>query len=840
MPFRYGTKGMTLNIDEAGTNMVSASFTPRATLGTYLQSTFTIDAVGFDAAGNPQTVFNLMFSFRFSIFTQEGTVTSAAPGQGFRLLTGNAIAAPVPMTFQSSSSQNAPNTNGSATLEVISSTKVRIIFRFYCTSSDPNFAPFFINSQNRLLASDNTGAYMTLAPGSQYGLTTSGISIKTLVSQFPETIPPSPAYQAVTFGGGVEYYIPVFPRWLGRNLGNTDFVWILSQFKNTTSGGNIIADKIHKPTAQPHQALYDDNFIEASASLSALEDNYLYFNFLKANGASASMTSVRVIVMRVDSISGYEPFLLDYESSIANLPLSDTGNGQVSGAIHAPCSVVNTGSAQCEVSFRIPAAHVVSGARYRVLVVLYSTGTSDVYSGVTHELTADNHPNFYPEATVLNADYFAESALPRGMMSYHSAYRSRILIQKASLSAAFAYYGLTGSFNNVSYVRADVVKPGTETPTGLTPDVGANNFYWKRGEGLLRGRDLVDTEDVLGGAFIGYIDEEWAARAGSVDALYYVSIMWEIGISSTLPSGESVVLKCQYPQKIDARRWESEAGQPSSPPFTLTMQLYRLDGVTLIPDGTQYVCGADEIKALVEKIDVLSTGTLDAYFIPETYGEVDTDGNTAQSAIKQRHGAFMGYIPASTNTAINAYDAQFSLNAVMGTTIDDAGARIDIRDLGSAQKFWLVGIARKIWPNGVPFIGDTVAVEVTRASDVSTITADFTDWWLAFNAVLGSSVSPFNFRIVNHVTQNFAGITDGAFGNPSTDDTQIEVTVDHELFPQLLNFDVIYEIEGLTDVSGVDHLVRFMVRKSFAIPAADGSASYTIDPADWHAVDFDY
>lgn len=839
MPFVYGNHTATKNIDEAGTDLLTATLSPKATLGTYLQSTFSIDATGTDAAGDPQTVFNLMFAFRFCLFTAPGITPSPSPGQGFRLLTGNAIAAPVAMDFQSSSSQNGPNTNYSATLEVISSTRVRIVFRFYCTSEDPNFAPFFINNINRLLASNNVGGTMELMPGSQYQAGSTGISIQTLVSSFPVTIPPSPPYQYVTFGGGKEFYINVFLRWFGRNSTNVSFSWVLDSFTNTTASANVIASKIHKPLALPHQAKYDDNFIVASSALSPIEDNNLVFTFKVASGATTSMTKVRAIVMRTDDIGNYTQFLTDYEASVGVIPASDTGIGQISGAIHSPSSVVNSGSNQCVVSFRIPAAHVKSGARYRILIVLYSTGTQDVYSGVSHELTASDHPLFYPQADALTADYFQESALPRGMMGYHSAFRSRLSVLKASIDSAFSYYGLTGTFDdNVSYVKAQVLRPETESVTMLTPEQGPEKFLWLRGSGLLQGQDLINTSTIFGGAFLDFISEQWQAKAGAIDALYYISVQWEIGIESILPNGEYVLFKCQYQQKIDSRRWENEAGEPTPPPFNLTMTLYRLDGVTLIPEGTQYACGQDEVIALVEKSDDLAT--IDAYVIPETYGETATDGTTTDLNIKQRRGAFMGYIPAATNTEINAFDSLFSINGVIGSTIDDAGVRVDIRDLGNAQKYWVGVLARKVWPNAIPFIADDVTVEAVRADDVTTITADFTSWWASFVAEVGSSVSPFNFRIVNHVTQNFAGITDGAFNNPSIDLTQIEVTVDHELYPTLLKIDLIYEIEGTIVDTGEDHLVRFMVRKTFTLPSADGTISGTIVAADWYAVDFDF
>lgn len=842
MPFQYPALLATQkNIDEAGTNMLTADYTLKGVLGAYFEITFKVNAIGVDAAGETQNVYNKLFSFRWRMFTQPGAAYAPSP-QGFKLKTGNAVAAAAPMQFQTSSTQNATNTNYSATLQVVSATQVQIVWRVYATSEDDNYAPQFINTLNRLLASKNSGGYMNIETGGQFQVGDTGISIVTLVSEFPTTLPPSPAYEIVKRqnSSASEYYTPVQIKWPGRALADAGFEWILSEFTNTTQSGNVIANKLHRATGQPHQAKYDDNFIVSSSSLSALENNYLSFKFLKADGASTAMAAARAIVMRVDDLSGYQQFLVDYEASIGNIPLSDTGMGQVSGAIHAPASVVSSGGTQCIVSFRIPPENLISGARYRILIVLYSTSTQDVYSGVSHEMTVNDHPPIFPFIDLYTADYFQESVLPRALMSYHSAFRCRIEIYKSSVDKAFEYYGLSGSFDaNVSYVRAQLMKPGTESAAVFTPDIGPDRFAWTRGAGLVRGQDYVNTFEYLFGAFVAFVDEEWLIKNNGVAATYYISVRWEVGIESTLPNGENVILKCQYDQKVNARRWEDEEGQPGTPAFDLNMQLFRADGVTPIPAGSQFVCGPGEILALVTKSNDLSGSGLDAYLIPETYAETATNGTTTDANIKQRRGTFLGYLPASQNPAINAYDALFSDNIVMGTTIDDAGIKVDIASMAASQKHWLVGIARKVWPNGIPFIGEDVTVEMVRAGDVTTITADFTDWWLAFTALCGA-VSPYNFRIVNLVTQNFAGITAGAFNNPSSDDTQIEVTVDHEVFPQLLNIEVIYEIEGETDVSGVDHTIRFMVRRYFELPAADGTTSGTISPGDWKAVDFDF
>lgn len=839
MPFSYNSLiSSQRNIDESGTELFTPNLVLYASPGCLFDIRWKVNATGTNAEGNPENVKNKMFSFRWKIYApQEGTATPS-PGIGFQYKTGSDdTAAAAPMIFQGNGFQDSANVNYSATIEVISATQIEIRWRCYCVSEDPGYAPIFVNNLFRFLSAKNQGPYMTMPPGTSFEPTaTQGISISTLVSEMPLTVPPSPAYLQV---GAKDLFAPIVLYWHGRKAANAGYQWILSEFSNTTGGGQVIASKTHKSTVVAWDRAYDNNFVENSASLSPIEDNNLYFKFSKSDGASADMDTVRAIVMRVNDIDNSTQFLADYEASIGNIPASDTGMGQISGAIHAPASVVNSGSSQCEVRFRIPPWHIVTGARYRILIVLYSNGTQRPYSGVTHELTADDHPEIYPNADIFTADYFQESVLPRGLMGYHSAYQSRIEIQKASIEDSFAYYGLTGSFDlNVRSVSARVLRPGTENATTLTPEVGPEKFLWLNGSGMLQGQSFTDGSALFEGSFVDFIDEEWLPKAGAIDALYYISIQWEVGILSTMPNGNPVLLKCRYQQKIDARRWESEAGQPTPPPFNLTMTLYRLDEVTLIPDGTQYICGQDEILALVEKSeDILG---IDAYCIPETYGETTADGNTTDQSIKQRRGALMGFLPASTNPEINAYDALFSLNAVMGSTINDAGIRVDIRDLGNNQKFWLVALARKVWPNAIPFIADDVTVDMVRdGGDITTITASFLSWWGSLVADTGA-VSPFNFRIVNSATQNFAGITAGSYNNPSTDLTEIEVTVDHNIYPQLLQIDLIYEIEGTIVVSGENHLVRFMVRKTFDLPTSAGTINDTIVTDDWKSVDFDF
>lgn len=845
MPYKYpALLGTQRSISEAGANLVPVAATLEGTLGAFVEITFRIDASGLPSDVT-STVFNRMFSFRWKMYTLPGSPNPAPSNNGFRLATGGAIAGAAPMEFFSTFQQE-PNRNYSATLQVVSATRVDIVFRLYITSEDPNYAPHFVNTVNRFLASKNQGEHMLLEGDAQFNIGNTGISIVTLVSGFPSGPPlsPPPAFVTVTrTNGGPEFTAPINLKWFGRDIANTAYAWRLDSFTNTTSGGQVIASKIHKPTGLPHQAKYDENFIVASSSLSPLEDNLMDLTFLVSGGTTTNMSAVRAWLLRVDDINGNTQFLTDYEASIASIPASDATQAQISGAIYAPASFTSPSTSQCDVAFRIPGGELTVGARYRVLIVLYSTTAGEVWSGATQELVCDDYPNIYPKADISTADYFQESFLPKGIMSYHSAYRSRIRIEKASVNAFFSYYGVVGSFNTqVAYVKAQVVKPGTENTLTLTPEPGSEKFLWLRGSGLIHGDNLVNTTDDFYGEFVDYIDEELAAMAGAVSALYQITVMWEIGVESEMPNGDAVLLKVQYPQYIVARRWESEAGQPTPPNFVLTMGLYRQDKTTLIPPGTLQICNTDLVYALVEKVDALSTGTLDAYTIPETYAETDTSGNTVDANIKQRRGTFMGHIAASLNPEIDAFDALFSLNAVMGTTIDDAGVAVDIKNLSPLRKHWLAVIARKVWPDAVPFIADVVDVAMVRSvGDVTTITADFLAWWTSFNALLtGGPESPFNFRIINHVTQSFSGITAGAFGNPSTDDVQIEVTVDHNVYPQLLRIELIYEIEGTITVTGSPHLVRFFVRKTFTLPTSASTINDTIDPPDWHTVDFDF
>ena len=838
MPFIYDSfLSAQRNIDEAGTELFTPNLVLYATPGCFFEVRWKVNATGVNAMGDPENVKNKAFSFRWRMYAPQGVTGNPVPGQGFRLKTGNGdTAAAAPMVFQGSLLQDAPNTNFSATLEVISATQIEIRWRCYCVSEDPGYAPIYINNLFRLLSARNTGPYMDMPIGTAFEQASQGISITTLVSEMPITTPPSPAYLPVS---AKDLFAPVVLFWHGRKALNAGYQWILSEFTNTTSGGQVIAEKIHKPTGAGWNRNYDNNFIETSASLSPIEDNNLYFKFAVSDGTATDMTTVRAIVMRVDDIDNSAQFLADYEASIGVIPASDTGMGQISGAIHAPASVVNSGSSQCEVCFRIPPWHVIAGARYRVLIVLYSTGTQRPYSGVTHELTANDHPNIYPRADLFAADYFQEAAIPRALMAYHSAFRCRIEIEKASIANSFAAYGLTGNFdNNVSYVKASVVKTGRENAATFAASTGEDAFSWIRGAGLARGINFANGTETFGGAFIDYVDEQWTAMAGKAAPLYYISVQWEIGVESMLPNGEFVLLKCQYNQRINARRWESEAGQPTPPAFNMTMQLYRIDGTTIIPDGAQFICGQDEILALVEKNGDIAG--VDAYAISETYGEPGTSGNTTNAAIRQRRGGYMGYIPSASNSNINAVDALFSLNAVMGSTINDSGIRVDLKGLGATQKHWLAMIARPIYTSGIPFISDGVDIAAVRSSDVTTVTPNFLNWWIAFTGLTGSSDSPFNFRVLNSATQNFSGIQDGAFNNPSISDTQIEIKIDHEAYPRLNSIDLVYEIEGTIDVGGDPHTVRFMVRKTALIPSADGTITTTITPPDWDIVDFDY
>lgn len=844
MPYKFPSiLGTTrINIDEAGATLLTPATGVYGTLGAYIQISFAITASGMGHDQNPETVFDRTFSFRWKYYTQQSSATPSLSSNGFRVKTGTAIAAAVPMEFFASNGVLAEtNQNYEATLEVVSATVVAIVFRFYCTSEDPNYTPYFSNNINRLLASVNKGAYMELEAGSQFNLGNTGISIVATVSDFPEFSPPPPPYVSVTrgtTGASKEYWTPILMKWPGRNSGNTDYHLFLDEMDVTTFNGDVLAAKAHKDTALAHQRKYDDNFDVTASKLSSFEDNFFRFNFDKGAIVSFTATAVRAFLLRTDDITNEQHFLLDYHASIASIPASDTTQLNISGDIYNPASFTN--GADYEVKFRVPGSALTYGATYRAIVILYGTTSGEIYSGISHELTADSHPNFYPKLDAFWADYFKESVQPGGIAAYHSAFRARFELHKRSVTDAFEYYGISGDWNNIQYVRGDVIKPGTESETTLTPETGTQPFLWVRGSGLLSGDDFTNTNDYMFGSFKSYIDEELLPYSAELEADYYVTVQWEVGVESSLPSGEAILLKCQYQQKIVARRWESEVGQPVTPPFALEMDLYRANAITIIPPGTKFVCGATEVLALVEKFDVLRAAGLDAFAIPETYAETNTNGNTVNANIKQRRSAFNGFIPAATNPVINAYDSLFSLNAVMGTNIDDSGVRIDIQELGLLQKFWFVMLARPDNPDGAPFIATTPTVTMVRdGSSMTTVTADFTAWRVAFDALLTGADTPIDFRINNFVTQSFSGLTAGGSGNPSGNADVCEVTIDHKKTP-IKRVEVVYEIEGTITVSGDPHLVRFMVRGDMALPTAAGTIVVNINPTDWQVMDYDY
>lgn len=828
------------NIDEAGTQLLTPAFSVFGTLGAFIEISVGITASGNGYDGKPETVYQRTFTLRWKFYTQQGSANPLPSSNGFRFNTGSAPAAAAPMQFFSSNAQTSEtNENFSATLQVVSSTQILVKFRYYCTSGDENYVPYFVNNLNRLLASNNNGNFMELQPGSQFEIGSTGISLVMLVSDAPPTTPPTPPYITVTRGGTdtlKEYWTPIVMKWPGRNVGSTAYEMYLDEFEVTTRNGDVLAAKTHRDTALPHQVRYDENFIQAASEVSSFEDNLFRFKFLPGGIGGFTCTSVRVLLLRTDNVPNDQHFLFAYRASIAKIPASDTTENQIEGDIYAPASFVN-GAGFWEVSFRVPGTALEWGATYRAVCVMYGTTSAEIYSGISHELIATAFPNFYPKADLYFADPWKESVLPKGIAAYHSPFRSRIEIHKRTVADAFTYYGLTGDFDsNVQYVRGNVMKPGTENVDTIVVQNGLQQFLWLRGSGLVQGGDFISDADYMVGAFTGFVDEEWLPYAAEAEANYYVSIQWEIGTETVLPNGETLLLVCQYQQKIVARRWESEAGQPSTPPFTLTMGLYRADGSTVIPQGTAFVCGGIEVVALVEKGDVLAGGGLDAFAIAETYAETDTAGNTTAGNIRQRRAAFGGFLPAWSNPDINAYDDPFSENAVFGLGIDDSGAKIAYKDLNALQTHWFVMLARPDNTDESPFIAVVPEVEMVRdGSNVTTVTADFTAWRAAFDALLTGADTVNDFRIQNMVTQNFAGITAGGSGNPASGGDVCEVIIDHKKSP-ILKIEVVYDIQGT--ISG--HLVRFLVRMDFALPTSAGTLTGLINPSDWKIIDYDY
>lgn len=842
MPYKYPSI-LTINrknIDEAGAVLLTPAITVYGVLGTYMEITIGITASGNGYDLKPETVFQRTFSLRWKYYTQQGSSVPLPSSSGFRFTTGAAAAAAAPMSMFAANAQSAVmNTNHSATLEVVSTTQVIIVLRLYLTSGDENYAPYQNNNLNRLHASQNLGNYMELEAGGQFELGTTGISIVTTVSGAPPTTPPTPPYLFVTRGSTgtlQEFWMPIVMKWPGRNFGNTAYGMYLSEFDVKTRNGDLLASKAHKDTALAHQQNYDLNFIESASEVSSFEDNFFRFKFLAGAVASFTCTAVRVILVRVDALQNDKFFLLDYDASIANIPASDTTEANISGEIYAP-AYFNNGAGFWEVGFRVPGSAFEWGGVYRAHCIMYGTTFSEIYNGISQELIATAFPNFYPKADIYFADPWMESILPKGIAAYHSPFRARIEIHKRTIADAFEYYGLTGDFDSsVQYVRGDVVKPGTENVDTIVVQNGIQKFLWLNGTGLVQGQDFFDSADYMLGAFTGFIDEEWLPYADEVEADYYVSIKWEIGTVAQVPVGEPVLLVCQYLQKIVARRWESEAGQPSTPPFTLSMGLYRADGVSIIPPGTNFACGGPEIVAIVEKFDVLAGPTLDAYAVPETYAEKDNAGNTIEGNISQRRLAYAGFLPAATNPAINAYDALFSDDAIFGGGIDDSGAKVEIQELSPFQRHWFAMVARPVNTDESPFIATVPEVEMVRdGSGITTVTADFTAWRASFDALLTGADTVNDFRLQNLVTQNFSGITAGVNGNPSTDPDVCIVTVDHNQTP-IKRIEVIYDIQGT--ING--HLVRFLLRGEFALPTAAGTDTGFVNPSDWNIVDYDF
>ena len=844
MPYKFPQLLVGLSrkhIDEDGNQLLTPAITMYGTLGAFVEFAVGITASGIGYDQKPETVYDRTFSMRWKFYTQQGSANPTPSANGFRFKTGGAPAAAAPMEFfASNGALLEPNQNFSATLEVVSSTQVTIRFRFYLTSEDANYAPFAVNNLNRILASKNAGAHMELEDGSQIAIGATGVSLVVVVSDGPQTVPPSPAFVTVTRSTGAkEYWTPIQMKWPGRNVGNTAYEMYLDTFSVETLNGDIVAAKTHRDTTLPHQSKYDENFTVTSASISAFEDNIFSFVFKPGIVSSFTATSVRAILVRTDNVDNEQWWTIAQAGSIANIPANDTTQDNIAGAIYAPASFTN-GSGEWTVSFRVPGNALAFGASYRCLCIMYGTTFGEIYSGVSHELKADLHPNFYPKLDTFIADYFKESPMPYGIMAYHSAFRARFELHKRTITDAFTYYGISGTAgNNLEYIRGDIMRPGTESATDFTANAGAPAFLWQKGSGLVAGVDFSDSTDYMFGAFYGWIDEEWLPYAAAADANYYISIMWEVGISSLLPNGQTVLLKCQVPNHLVARRWESEAGQPSSPSFVLSMGIYKANGSTIIPPGTQYACGAGEVVAIVEKTGGIAD-PVDAFAIPETYAETATGGNTSNANIRQRRPALGGFIPAAVNSEINLYDEKFSDDGVFGAGPDDSGAKIEIMDLPTTQRQWFVMLARPDNADAAPYIATTPTVQMVRdGSNITTVTADFTAWKAAFDTHVTGASSVNDFRIQNIVTQNFAGITAGGSGNPSSDPDICEVTIDHKKTP-MLAIEVIYDIQGTITVSGDPHLVRFMVRGYFTLPTSAGSSTVAINPSDWKIIDYDF
>ena len=136
---------------------------------------------------------------------------------------------------------------------------------------------------------------------------------------------------------------------------------------------------------------------------------------------------------------------------------------------------------------------------------------------------------------------------------------------------------------------------------------------------------------------------------------------------------------------------------------------------------------------------------------------------------------------------------------MQGGGVKDAAFRVKIKDLPDGQNY-AMAIMRKTQDNLVPAIAVNIPVTVTGylSSGVafSNVQVDFSAWRMAFNASIASPVVPTDFRIINPVTGNYSGIIPGAYSNPSTDPSHIEIDVSTATDPYLSKVLLIFDITG--------------------------------------------
>ena len=843
MALTFSTNWQVDSINEAGSVMLpvltqaSPSGLVRTCPGDIKRYTINLIATA------PDTYFNRTIYLR--LFQWAGVIpVQSSLTNGWQFTTGNAAGAFNGVMVHGDPIIQSKSNQISAVLTVAAGgLSATLAVTMYSTCDLNVWRPGNINNVNALFGTTNTGTPFNEEPIS---FATRGLANQMMFAVSVDD-GVNPVAKVLTASGATSFNIQVSSRWFGRNVGSTAWEWRLQKLTVAVASQPTVNIADRTFAGLGYYKAHESNFIDSQTFtanapgqlLSWFEDNLVTIVVARDIATAATITNVKVMLLRTDDVTNDVEAMSDFERDWAMIPVGDTSNTILSagGKIASPSSRVQSPTTTLTVKFRIPKQTLISGGRYRILLNIYASATNNVFPLVSQEFRVLHYPKLFPKIKNWIANPYIEYATDRAETCYHDPVRFRTEIDTASVAEMFAYHGIVQDFGNVLYVRGDITKKALlddyDDGFSVAP---INRFLWSRANGLENGDPLYfyNSEGVFRAGFIHLIDEELTGQNYSTSHPGKL-VRWEMGIQVGAPGIDDSLLKLTWFQYIDLRRWEGES--PLSPADRIDLAVYRGSEWPALSPFTTF-CGEDLAYLQATKQDFMADGISPrpAWFVPGIYTETAGIGKTDEALIHQNRQIGLGFIPDSTASEFSSPDIFFSSNQYESDQ-NKAVAPV-IAGALSGQKYLTAHVRQRL-TNIAPVVAisaTSATWQTVRIGNITTVTVNITNFRAALNAATGATGGPFSpilFEVINPYTLNKVGINPAAgFSNPSILPDTIGVTVDSLFFQTLKKVRVRVLINPVyvlaeTNWGGTNraHNIEYIVEHEIPIPTIAGSAS---------------